>query len=108
MGTQAVVSIVSHGQTIVKAVAGCSGAFAPDLAEALRAQPGINTAQEVYDLATKIGFGCISCLVVLDRENIVSVDGDDIEADYRATFDNPEWNPRWDRGTAAYVEIVQR
>lgn len=106
MGTQAVVSIVDEqGKTIVKAVCGCDGYYAPQLAEKIATKQA-HTAKQVYDLARTLHFGCDLCLVVIDKTNTMYRGGLELSALYRSTFDDPNFNPRWEYGTADYTRVV--
>ena len=109
MGTQGVVSIIGENKKVLyKIVVGCNGAKAPKLAETLMKQKP-HGIYRIYDVAKQHHFGCPSCLVVMDSQlAILGLDGDDNDLvdRYRNTFQDPTFNPRWDLGTAAYVEIV--
>lgn len=105
MVTQGIVSIVQNNKTIIKAVAGCNGYNAKNLAEIIRFQK-LSTAQEVYDAATRIGFGCEECLVVMDENNILFSDKEDDLPYYRETFSKPRFNPRWECGIADHIQVV--
>lgn len=106
MGTNAVVSVVRNGKTVVKAVTGCDGQSASDLAK-LIAQRRRTDALGVLAAAKEVSFGCEDCLVVMDKHEIYAKDAEDLMGGlYYTKFDDPEFNPRWDRGTAAYVFTV--
>lgn len=107
MGTQAVVSVVSNGETIAKAVAGCDGQNAPKLAEAI-AEGRLVRARAIFDAARKVGFGCEQCLAVLDSVGVAYEGEEQLPQAYRATFDDPRWNPRWDSGLAEHVLVINR
>lgn len=104
MGTQAVVSIVSDGQTLVKVVAGCDGynawGVAKELCKAKTLQ--LNT---VYGIAGG-KMGCKDCLVAMDVETEIYKGGDGTSGLYRETFNDPIFNPRWNCGSADKVVII--
>lgn len=116
MATQAVVSIVDkEDKTIIKAVCGCNGYNAAKLAEVIsdifHKTKKVITAQEVYDQAIRLSFGCSNCLVAMDNKNIISeideIFEENIPSLYRKTFDNPKFNPRWEQGTADHTIIIK-
>lgn len=104
--TNGIVSITRNGKTVFKVVAGCDGYNAPKLAQAIR-ETGPSTLDQVYDLALDCDFGCKECLVVIG-ECGERYEGDEpLGPLYRSTFADPRFNPRWERGTAAYVEVIE-
>lgn len=110
MSTQGIVSIVSNGKTLIKAIAGDNGFQAPLLAERIRKERLV-TARQVYKAAQELRFGCDDCLIVMDEWGEVghedALDGlHEHQPLYRQTFDKPEFNPRWSHGTADNVELV--
>lgn len=105
MATQGVLSVVRGGRVTVKVVTGCNGMEIPKLAEVFRKNPP-ETAQEAYDAARACNVGCESCLVVMDDETDLIGTGEPLGPRYRATRQDPTFNPRWDLGTADYVEVV--
>jgi hypothetical protein len=105
MATQGIVSLVRDGHVVAKVIAGCNGQEAENLATAIR-QSGVQGAQEIYDLAISLHFGCEDCLVVMDRAGVVSGEMEIGEL-YSQTFDQPEFNPRWNIGIADFVEVVE-
>lgn len=106
MGTQGVVSLVRDGQVIVKAVCGCGGYRAEDLAREIITH-GISTAPLVYDAARKIEFGCIDCLTVMDGYGAIFYGAQPEPPDrYIETLQDPQFNPRWELGTVGCLFIV--
>lgn len=108
MATQGIVSVVVNGAVVCKAVAGCDGMEAPYLAS-LIAQERLTDPKEIHDLAECIGFGCDRCRVVQGPEGFafgIDIGDEDFER-YRRTFGDPRFNPRWEHGTADYVEVVE-
>lgn len=106
MSTNGVVSIVENGQVTVKAICGCNGFNAHVLRDRIEDE-GLQSAFEVYQAACNHSFGCTNCLVVMDKNN--SLHGDfEIKTTYRETFNDPEFNPRWECGLAEHVAIIER
>lgn len=106
MATQGIVSVTRDGRAIVKAVAGCNGMQAGKLVEAIKARRELVNAETVMLMAQRAFFGCPACLVVLDEQEALGAI-DELPSLYRQTFDDPRFNPRWHRGTADYVEVVE-
>ncbi|MBE3084617.1 MAG: (2Fe-2S)-binding protein [Bacteroidetes bacterium] len=106
MSTNGILSITKNGQTIIKVVCGCDGMDIPELAKAIKKKKLI-TAEDIYNLARK-HVGCEKCLVVQDAEgNFFGLEEDDLPKLYKEKFLDPKFNPRWERGTAAYTEIIE-
>lgn len=103
--TQGVVSFTYKGEIRIKAIAGCNGFNAEHLAKSAEAE-GLTTIEQIYAQAILDDFGCANCLVVMDSEKIMHAGGFVPEL-YRKTFSQPEFNPRWDNGTAPHVVIVE-
>ena len=103
MATQGLVSIVVDGEVTAKIVAGCNGYEAEPLCERLMKEADLSHAK-LREYATECGLGCGDCLV------IQGIFGDDSEGDlgplYREKFHDPEFNPRWKHGTAAYRYVI--
>lgn len=106
MATQGVVTIKHDDKVVMKFVAGCDGMKAPLLARRLRESGEVPSLEAAYDLATKVGFGSESCLVVMDETREVFRGDEDLGPLYRQTFDQAEFNPRWEYGTADYIIVV--
>ncbi len=106
MATQGVVSLVNEQKgTIVKAVAGCNGYNADVLVEQINDR-GLQSANEIYNAAKVCKFGCSDCLVVTDKDKSIT-NIENLHSRYSETFGNPEFNPRWEHGTADYVRVIQ-
>lgn len=106
MATQGLVSIVRDGKVQFKAVVGCDGMNAPELASLVREFPP-ETIADLYRLCSEAGFGCEDCLVLQSETGVVSECRDDPGPLYREKFSDPRFNPRWKHGTADYVEVVE-
>ncbi|QQR82597.1 hypothetical protein IPJ70_00590 [Candidatus Campbellbacteria bacterium] len=108
MATQGVVSVVKNGVVVLKVVAGCDGYNAALLGNTIRGMGIIPDAENAYDLAFKLRFGEVECLVAMDQRTEVFRGHDEIDSTrYRATFSDPRFNPRWEQGTADFVEVVE-
>lgn len=108
MSTQGIVSIVAlDGKTLIKAIAGDNGFRAPELAERIR-EERLTTAEQVYKAAQELRFGCDDCLIVMDEQGEEGHERalEELHERYRITFSTPWFNPRWARGTADYIELV--
>lgn len=105
MATQAIVSIVSGGDVLMKIVTGSDGYNADRVAADIRdAWPC--TAERAYEIASKY-FCSSESLVIITKDEIFCECSDDIDERYRNTFTQPEFNPRWESGACAYVLIVR-
>lgn len=111
MATQGIVTLVRGQKVMFKAVAGCDGYLAADVANEVKKRAGIGSARELLDLCLDVGFGDETRLVVQSQDENLTVDGVD-EGDLSALYRDadklqmPRFNPRWDLGTAEFVEIV--
>lgn len=106
MATQGVVSIVSEGKVVMKVVAGCDGMKARDTADQLLVAWPVNPEQ-AYETAINAGLGCNNCLTVVTESDIL-FKGDEVPSPlYRETLNNPEFNPRWERGTADHTIVIE-
>jgi hypothetical protein len=89
----------------MKVVAGSNGHNAQKLADWLKAFWPVDAAR-AYTLAQEAGFGERRSLVVITKTEVVFRGDEDIHSYYRETFDQPEFNPRWEQGAADYVVVV--
>lgn len=105
MATQGIVSVREDKEVVMKVVAGINGYNAPKVAKELKSRWPV-TPQEAYDIAISNNFGVIEDLVVVTLGENFFKEDEDLDPRYQETFKNPNFNPRWERGTAAYVEIV--
>ena len=105
MATQGVVSLVRKGKVFFKVVAGCDGYNAERLADNLKAMKD-HTVESIYEMAEACDFGSAECLVVMSETNHLFL-GAELSPRYREKFNDPEFNPRWACGIAAYVEVVE-
>jgi hypothetical protein len=105
MATQGIVTVRDKGSVVMKVVAGCNGQNAQKVAEVLQRFWPIDI-EEAYKIARENGFGCTDCLVVITESDIKHCSGDEIPTRYRETFQQLEFNPRWDHGTAAYTLVI--
>lgn len=111
MGTQAVISVVKKGKTLLKVVTGMSGQQAPAFAERLKEEiltGGLPAVEAVYDLASECGLGGPESLVVMSHDGSVAFKGDgELGPLYQDSFGDPRFNPRWCHGTADFIEVVE-
>lgn len=112
MATQGIVSILNcDGSMFFKVVAGSNGSNAAKLVEWAKATSGSILIEDVYKAALNLRFGSPCDLVVQESDGSFAYDGDEIDVidglylDY-AKFLAPHFNPRWEAGTADYVEVV--
>lgn len=113
MATQAVVSVVAGGKTILKIVTGSNGKTAAKVAVALKhwcAGRGIPAEEEALELAQDAGFDTGSLVVVSETMILSVVDGNVSDepnyARYRTTFPIAWDNPRWDHVIADHCFIL--
>ena len=105
MGTQAVVSLTVRDEVLVKVIAGCDGARARELGQVIT-NLKVFDRDSIFDAARRVGLGCHQCLVVMDQDD-VRYDGDEpLDELYRNTFDDPNFNPRWESGLADIVLVL--
>ena len=110
MATNGVISIVKDGKVQFKCVAGCNGMEARKTADVLRHLKN-PTIDQVYKICIDNDFGCEDCTVVQsETEHRCHPDYQDEELSslYKEKFNTPDFNPRWERGTAAHMEIIYK
>jgi len=98
MATQGMLSVVRNGEVILKAVCGCNGSNVEKLKKSLEEGPILDPTL-VHEKCLENSFGCPECLVVMSHNRIASETGDEIGGLYTEKFNDPKFNPRWDRGT---------
>jgi hypothetical protein len=104
--TQGVVSILLGGRVHMKIIAGCNGMNAERVAKEIRRLKRVPGIAEAHEIAKRLNFGAPESLVIV-TESDIRFDGEEtLDNRYRDTFDRPEFNPRWDKGTADHVELV--
>lgn len=106
MATQGIVSLTRNGDVVLKCVAGCDGMSAPKVARYLRDHPDI-TPHDAFRACLELGFGCSECLVVQSSNDDIRVTDELLDHRYRDHFNDPRFNPRWNHGTADYLEVVE-
>lgn len=105
--TNGVVSLVDKdGRVLIKVVVGCDGYNAVGLAEALRDAPGSLSIPSIQHLAHVNEFGCLDCRVVQWPGGAHIATGEELHPRYAERFEDPRFNPRWENGSAAHVEVV--
>jgi hypothetical protein len=112
MGVQGVLSICVAGKVVSKVVVGCNAVGIRGLATVLRAATNTPEPMELSRLCRIHEVGCCDCLVILTPEctllgaTILTGEPPTGYERYRATFDDPRFNPRWPHGTADIVEVI--
>ncbi len=107
MATQGLITVKSGWKVLMKIVAGCDGDNAQKVADQLQKNWPVSV-EDAYKIALEAGFGDVRCLVVITDSELKFEGEDDGEFSvrYRNTFQRPEFNPRWDLGTADHVVVV--
>jgi len=106
MATQGIVTVMRGGDVIFKIIAGCNGYKAPNLAKELKKfKP--RKIERVHKYAELSEFGCKDCLVILSKDDEIFEGLGKLNDKYYNTFNSPRYNPRWEKGTAGYVEVVE-
>ena len=105
MAIQGLVTVKSGNKVLMKVVAGSDGYNAQKVADVLKKMWQV-TASKANQIADEIGFGCIECLVVMTEDDTVYHGDEELHPRYRKTFQKPDFNPRWARGTADHVVII--
>jgi hypothetical protein len=105
MATQGLVTIVSGGKVLMKIVTGSDGEFARSVANRIKKQWPLDTVG-AYAIAKRVGFGHEDDLVVIDQTSVTYLGDGEVGSRYRETFDRPEFNPRWEFGTADHVIVI--
>ena len=108
MATNGIISIVKDGKVQFKCVAGCNGMEAEKTAAALK-KLSSPTIDQVYKVCLDNDFGCKDCTVVQsETEHRCHPDYQEEELSplYKEKFNEPGFNPRWERGIAAHTEII--
>lgn len=97
--------LVGSEKVVAKIICGCNGYKAPSVASVVTDRPRLD-AVGLYDVASKVGFGCEECLVAISEDEIVYRGNGEVTSLYRETFNLPYFNPRWIRGDGARVAFV--
>lgn len=106
MATNGIVSIVNEqGEMLVKVICGCDGYNAEHVVKWLKENPTLDI-EEIYTHSLTLDFGCEKCLVVMNATEEKILFDDELLNLYREKFTDPNFNPRWEAGTADYVELV--
>lgn len=109
MATQGLVTVKSGDEVLMKVVAGSNGCNAKKLANRLKGVWPLD-ALKAYKLAQKVKFGSVDCLTVITTSEMVfggeKVDDENLGPLYRTTFQQPEFNPRWENGTVEHMIVI--
>ena len=119
MSTQGLVTLMRGGKVIAKMTAGCNAQKARELADDLASATDESFLPEtLLSVMREHEFGCDGCRIVAvsSGKKTMVLDGNDgrFEVDsedsgyglWAKTFDIPEFNPRWERGTADHCFLV--
>ncbi len=74
-------------------------------ADKLKAAWPVNPEQ-AYEIANDTGFGCVDCLTVVTEWAIFKGNDYPSSSLFLSTFSDPEFNPRWEQGTADHTVII--
>jgi len=108
MATQGLLSITLGGKVMAKIITGCDGKRIVPLAAWLRAHCKAVDGDELLKLCHAHDLGGES-LIVQTSPTDWHCDTADQELPplYVEKFDDPDFNPRWQQGTAEYTERVE-
>ena len=107
MSTQGVLSIVRGDKVVVKLVTGCDGYFIHDVAKALNESLTVNP-HNIMRMAKECGLGGSSLIVQWTPGDYIC-DGpmEKLPDLYAKKFNDPTFNPRGSRGTAAHTVLIR-
>lgn len=106
MATNGIISVMKDNKVVFKCIAGCNGMTAETTAKAIKEIEN-PTLDNIYKTCLDYAFGCKECLVVQSETGHKFIDQeDDLHELYIKKFTDPNFNPRWERGTAAHTEII--
>lgn len=109
MATQGLLSIVNENDKVIfKVITGSDGYYIPDLKEWFIKNTNA-TAQQVFEAARRIihgGKDNDSLVVQYGPNSFLTTNEEDLQKLYVDKFPEPEFNPRWEYGSADYVEVV--
>ena len=103
--TQGLLTIKNREKVFIKIIVGCNGYNINLLKEAI-IEKKLDNIEDIYNEAIECDFGNEECLVVMDEKNIRFKGDAIIPSLYRETFNDEKFNPRWENGTADYVEFL--
>lgn len=110
MATQGIISIVKGNKVMFKCVAGCNGFNAEKTAKTLK-KKGKYNLKSIYDACVKNDFGDKDySLVVQSKKDWMGAGKNNSEGLpklYTEKFNDPNFNPRWEYGTASHIEIIK-
>ena len=115
MATQGLLTIMKDNKVKYKIIAGCNGFNIDKVKEKiLMTEPHIlfSSSELVISIllhtgAILLNFGCKDCLVVISEYGGYYQFKEPLSSLYGETFNQPEFNPRWEYGTADYVEVLK-
>lgn len=107
--TQGLLSITYGGTVLRKIVTGADGQVMPELARRLRTSPTLDHRQLLLlcgelDLDVLVQVSASECYRMENGKPELLLELPEL---YQIKFTDPGFNPRWEAGTAAYVELVE-
>lgn len=106
MATQGLITVKSGDTVLMKVVVGCDGYNAQKVADGLKTAWPVSEEQ-AHQIAEEMNFGCIRCLVVMTEAKTIFNGDEKLHSRYQEKFPVPDFNPRWKRGSADHVVIVE-
>ena len=107
MWTIWLITLVENDQVAFKCIVGCDGYNIQKTTKAIKKMKSI-TAQELYDICLATWFWEVDCLVVQSKNECLHASDDNLSWLYQSEekFNNHEFNPRRERGTSEYFELI--
>jgi hypothetical protein len=111
--TNGVVSITVGGKMAMKVVAGIEGKNSAKVALLVRALGDVPTIEEMRKICKQANFGSPECLVIQTPTDLFYEGGGGVSPAYRAKFDDPKANPRfenrkpWDTENTIVIDFAK-
>ncbi len=104
--TQGLVSFVTQkGDVLMKIVAGSNGMKAQSVADIIKDEWPV-TPERAKEISEEEHFGSEDDLVIMTDSQILAEDPASLGSLYAETFENPNFNPRWEKGILDHVVVV--
>lgn len=104
--TQGMVVVRADGKVVMKIVVGCEGMRAKNVMSDIKRLWPV-TIDGAYHVALENGFGSRDCLVVVTESDIRHEGAEKgIFEGYKANFEDPYFNPRWECGFVDHLAVV--
>lgn len=106
--TNGIISVVKKGHVLAKIITGCDGnKLVGVVVDKIRKNPKIiDSATDLYADVLSTGFGSKDSLIVMTKNTIFHECNEEPDARYRETFNQARFNPRWENGSADFIEVV--